>query len=814
MKIIKLSFGLIFFSLTSLALFAQDSQKLLKQALKYEENKDYSRAIPFFREVLMYDNLVDAKKGLANCYRNLKDYPSAEYWYKVMLNINPGEPEYLFHYANMLKNNGDCESDKKYFKEYAKFDEKGLDFIKSCDDLSDYKKDEDKYLTYKVSVNSKNAEFGPVYYEDGIVYTGGGLSSSFGGYYTDLFFTKPIGQYEYKAPVKLKGKVNSDYHDGPVSFNAFGDEIWVTRTGNETIKDKKSKEMKRNLKIVKLTMKNDKWDDETEFKHNNPNYSVAHPSLSDNGKTLFFISDMPGGMGGTDIYVSYLQNGSWSEPQNLGPTINTLGNELFPFTHIDGTLYFSSDGHAGLGGLDIFYSTFLGDSWKKPTNYGSPVNSTGDDITFITSLDNSTGYFASNRYGGKGSDDLYYFERKDRIIAETAPAVADEPLDDVDVSLSNGISINEQLGINKIKFEYKKSNLKSETYQELLKVVQYLSDYPDSKILIESHTDSRELVQTNMQISNERAENIKEILLGTGIEKNRVEAQGFGESLLVNDCADGIKCSDNKHEQNDRIEFKLLNAFGEEEKFGDEPEDSEFLNLGSSKKKSGKDNESLQILKKQHKKEKTDAKKLAKEEKAAKKAQAAADKLANPEKEKEEKPKKEKKEKKEKPLKEKKEKKEKPVKKEKDKKKRTKDNDLLTPEEKKQQKAEKKKNNVLTKPKPVKETEEETFKPMSVPVFSVSDQKQGITYKIHIGPQRDLSIEDQTYIQDLKIPSIIQQKGKKELLILGAFTSIKDSEKVLNYLEHNGINKSKIIVYQDGVATKASIKELKEKGLR
>ena len=803
MKIIKLSFGLIFFSLISLALCAQDSQKLLKQAIKYEENKDYARAIPIFREVLMYDNLVDAKKGLANCYRSLRDYPRAEYWYKIMLNINPGEPEYLFHYANMLKNNGDCESAKKYFKEYAKIDEKGLDFIKSCDDLSDFKKDEDKYLTYKLTVNTKNAELGPVFYEDGIVYTGGGLSNSYGGNYTDLYFTKPIGQYEYKTPVKLKGKVNSDYHDGPASFNAFGDEIWITRTGNETIKDKKSKEMKRNLKIVKLTMKNDKWEEKTEFKHNNPNYSVAHPSLSDNGKTLFFVSDMPGGMGGTDIYVSYLQNGNWTEPQNLGPTINTLGNELFPFTHIDGTLYFSSDGHAGLGGLDIFYSNFSGNSWKKPTNYGSPINSTGDDITFIASLDNNTGYFASNRYGGKGSDDLYYFERKDRVIAETAPAVANTPLDDdIDVSMSNGISINEQLNINKIKFDHKKSNLKSETYQELLKVVQYLSDYPDSKIMIESHTDSRELVQTNMQVSTERAENIKEFLLGAGIEKNRVEAKGFGESLLINDCADGIKCSDNKHEQNDRIEFKLLNAFGDEEKFGDEPEDSEFLNLGSPKKQSGKENASLQILKKQHKKEKADAKRLAKEEKAAKKAQAAADKLQNTEKEK--------KQKKEKP--EEKKKKEKPAKEEKDKKKRTKDNDLLTAEEKEQQKEEKKKDNVLKKPKPTKE--KEVFKPMSVPEFSVSDKKQGFTYKIHIGPHKGLSIEEQTYIQDLKIPSIIQQKGKKELLILGAFTSIKDSEKVLNYLEHNGISKSKIIVYQDGVATKASLKELKEKGLR
>ncbi len=775
--------GGLFWSLTSLA---QDLDRLLERAEQIVENGSPQEAIPLYREILTYNNSFEAKKGLATCYRMVNSNKKAEYWYKILLDKSPGNPDFQFYYAQLLQKNGNCDEAKKWFKEFGKTDERGLEFAAACEDLSEFTKNEDKYILLQMPFNTDLAEFGPTFFKDGIVFTGGGPVEGNNASiekYTDLYFAKRLSRDEYERPVKLRGKINGDFHDGPASFSPLEDEVWFTRTSS--IKIKKSEEIRRNLTIWKAQLVDNKWGKVKEFPYNNPNYSVAHPSISKDGSRLYFISDMPDGEGGTDIYVSYLRDTTWSEPVNLGKEINTRGNELFPFIHPDGTLYFASDGHPGLGGVDIFYSKEENREWQKPINFGSPVNSAGDDITFVIDDYKNTGYFASNRYGGLGGDDLYYFELKvpnpipttasTQSYNETASNSKD-PLPELSTSappklaLMPGKIINESLEISNIEFEYKKSVLTPQAYTELQKLIGYLNENPESGLIIESHTDSREGKTTNQLLSDERAKNIYNFLVAMKISPERMFAQGYGEAYLLNDCDDNKNCSEEKHLVNDRIVFKINTNSDEETKFGDEPEDSEFIEFGTTLEKPNP----ITTKKEKVKKEKT---KKEKEDKV-------------------EKPKKEKEGKVEKPKKEKENKRErtKPINKE--------------PKEKKEKEKTKKEKEPKQSDDSIVELEEELPPP---PKAKEVKSEKGMTYRIHTGPYKNVSIDLQQAIQELKLTPKIQLKGAKEIIILGPFDTIAKSEEIKSYFEKRGF-KSKIVPYYNGEPKKISIQQLKKDG--
>jgi outer membrane protein OmpA-like peptidoglycan-associated protein len=388
------------------------------------------------------------------------------------------------------------------------------------------------------------------------------------------------------------------------------------------------------LKIYRAKKIDSVWSEIEELPFNSDTYSVAHPALSPDGKTLFFASDMPGTYGFSDIFkVAINEDGTFSTPENLGPEVNTEARETFPFIDSEGVLYFASDGQPGLGGLDLFGvpTDRLGKN-TKVLNLGSPVNSPMDDFTYIIDGETRRGYFSSNREGGLGGDDIYGFIENERlnfdciqeingtvrdkvtneilagatvrVIDETNsevistltdtegkyqltincdegnfirgsrqgyvpsevflspsdgnPQVVDLYLDPESLSAGFGSDLAKLLQLSTIYFDFDKYAIRPDAELELQKVIAALEKYPSLKIKANSHTDSRGPDAYNLYLSQKRAEATMNYMISKGISADRLQAEGYGETQLVNACDDGVRCSDADHEKNRRSEFIIF----------------------------------------------------------------------------------------------------------------------------------------------------------------------------------------------------------------------------------------------------------------
>ncbi len=262
-------------------------------------------------------------------------------------------------------------------------------------------------------------EFAPIYYKGDIVFCSNRKNTIFIDYtdekenlpLLDIFLVEEIGKNEWADPELFTKDIRTHFNEGPATFNNRGSEIYFTRNNDVTKKignaiDKKDKNP-LGIYYSKFSRREGKWSVPTPFKYNNPKYNFAHPALSEDGNSLYFVSDMDGGYGGTDLYVCEMENGSWGPPQNLGPNINTEGNEYFPFIHSTGRLYFSSDEHESIGRLDIFYSEKVNGEWHKPIHMDPPINSRYNDFGLIIDAFKKSGMFCSDRQ--RTSDDIYTF---------------------------------------------------------------------------------------------------------------------------------------------------------------------------------------------------------------------------------------------------------------------------------------------------------------------------------------------------------------------------------------------------------------------
>lgn len=391
---------------------AQKDTKM--QADKAYDHLSYLKAADLYQQ-LEEGNLDEvAKLKLADSYRLNGDTESAEYWYTQAVNEG-SNPEDMLHYAQVLQSNGKCEMALSWYTQFQGL--MGLSHplprakITDCASLVFLPKQQVS-VTNARQLNSGHLDYSPVAYKEGIVFTSTRGKGKEGiedqwtkDNFSDLFFAKKIGNQSFSAVEILEGAINGNFHDGTATFNKVGTKMYFSRNSD----DGKNSQDIVDLKIYSAELVNNKWENVTELPFNHEEYSTCHPTLSADGNTLYFSSNRLGGFGGMDLYKSTRSGTHWSVPENLGEEINTAGNEIFPFVDNNGVLFFASNGLSGIGGLDIYQTQMVNGLWKPAENLGEPINSAKDDFGYCQLTNGEEGYFTSNRIGGFGGDDIYYW---------------------------------------------------------------------------------------------------------------------------------------------------------------------------------------------------------------------------------------------------------------------------------------------------------------------------------------------------------------------------------------------------------------------
>ncbi|KAB7732087.1 OmpA family protein [Rudanella paleaurantiibacter] len=789
---------------------------LLRQADRMVSWKAYGRAIDIYTQLLAdtegplnAPQRTAATVGLANAYRLVGDNTKAEKYYRDWLARVPAterRPQPVLQLAQTLAANGKFKEAEGFYEEYNQLldAQKARRAAEVTTEAGQRSRSSQpvQYRLESLELNTKNEEFSPMYYRNGLVYVAGSKGGSAietagsggGSGYLDLLYIpnrndilastiigpdgsevkadnprnrrrNRVGEDAYTRPTSNDSKtvpsfsggiraseglgydarpvsaaqqfsksLNTRYHEGPATFYADGSRIIFTRNNYNDGKARKSAEGVNKLKLYTAEQQNGAWVNVEEMPFNSDEYSVGHPTLTRDGRTLYFASDMPGGQGGSDIYVTQYQNGRWSKPVNLGTTVNSKGNELFPFVDEAGNLYFASDGKRGLGGLDIFMATMAGTAPQTVEHLDAPINSPQDDFGLITDANRQSGYFSTNRRNG--SDDIMRFVRQSSLYAcrdltiRLYDADTDQPLDSVQVDVvgrteggedqqlitdKNGLvrlclqgdsefrfvssrdgyvsstvgfstqgltddqpsrleiglskptlmidtvytavpgsaadmanltrsrirgivaterdqrpiegvtvtlrnecdksvqsvvtgpdgvyvfdltegcdytlvtrkptygtstkkikklpkkskpkqveadvrmfSVGDVVTLDNIYYDLDKSTIRSDAARELDKLVSTMRRYPSLVIEVRSHTDSKGDAGYNRELSTRRARSVADYLVSKGISRKRITARGYGESMLLNNCTDGVICTDDEHQRNRRTEFKVL----------------------------------------------------------------------------------------------------------------------------------------------------------------------------------------------------------------------------------------------------------------
>lgn len=399
------------------------------------QNKDTKRAdkhfnrFEFVEAAEEYSKLVEDGKGdsyvygqLAESYYNVFNTEEAERWYAKALESSDS-PEMIFKYSQMLKANGKYEASNVQMARFAEMrpsDDRAIAYKKNPDYLPKILEKGKKFNIQNMGFNSKYSDFGGTL-QDGKLYITSARNTSRRTYgwneepFLDIYEMSKNADGTYLAAALVEDKVNTKYHEGVVSFSPDGNTMYFSRESffeKMYEKDSITKNRYSVLQLFKATKEGDKWSNVEGFAINSENYSVKNPSVSADGKTLYFASNMPGGYGLFDIYkASINDDGTLGEAENLGQKVNTQGQEMFPYISSNGTLYFSSNGHLGLGNLDVFHTKEIDGKMAPVRNIGVPINSNADDFAFRLDEESGEGFVSSNREGGVGSDDIYAIKK-------------------------------------------------------------------------------------------------------------------------------------------------------------------------------------------------------------------------------------------------------------------------------------------------------------------------------------------------------------------------------------------------------------------
>lgn len=563
----------------------------------------YSEAIDLYKSDL--DKISDKKElgntfmKIANCYRFIGNARQAEGFYQKAIMRECQDPKAYLYYADMLRMGEKYDLAIENYNKYKaivpndKLAEVG---IQSCNLAKTWKETPSGYeLVNMRGINSKFCEFSPAYASadytmmyftssrEGVV--GGKKSAVTGEYFSDVFSTERNAQGVWSKPQPLDETINTQYEEGSCSLSSDYNTLFFTRC-------MVSKRNKLGCQIFSAKRAEQGWLTPEEIKVTDDSLVIAHPAISVDGTILYFVSDLPGGMGGMDIWkmTRASSSGEFGEPVNLGPSINTPADEMFPYSHPDGSLYFSSEGHAGMGGLDIFKAVENNGQWTVE-NMRYPMNSPADDFGIVFEKDREAGYFSSRRQGGRGADDLYLFYLPP-IIYNMIGVVTDdktsEPIADATVKLvgsdgmiataqsaadgsykfglnpnvdyvviaskkgylnnkgkesTRGLSKSQdfELGIAltstakpieipNIFYDYDKWELRPESQAALDMLVEILNDNPTITIELASHTDDRGSLDYNYELSQKRAQSVVNYLIQKGVATARLKAKGYAQT--------------------------------------------------------------------------------------------------------------------------------------------------------------------------------------------------------------------------------------------------------------------------------------------
>lgn len=622
----KKSYTAFLFAL-SLTFSMTAQNKKTKKADQLYERLEYADAATAYEKLVKKghaDNYVYAQLG--NSYYYMNASKEAEKNYRKAVASKSADAQTIYRYAQVLKRNGKVQEFQQWMENYARMnptDSRSKAFLNNPNYLQELLNSEPEYTADVLSgVNSGYSDFGGFVYEDAFYFASSRNTKrkSYGWNdqpYLDIYKAQIVGE-SIQDPQLLKGDVNTKYHESSVSISPDGKRMYFDRNDYYRGKYKKGSDGVNQIHIYYAENVNGEWKDVQKAPFNDRNYSTGHPSVSPDGKWLYFSSDREGSVGDSDIYrVAINSDGSFGEPERLSSTINTEGKEVFPFIAKDGTLYFSSDGHPGMGGLDVFYAKAQGDSFGSVHNMGPAVNSSADDFAFHYDTERNKGFVSSDR-SGNSSDNIYGVELIEVCESVIAVYIKDsktrEVLSNANVRLfdsnhnhletkssdSNGqvkfdadcdtdyfveashddyednaitfaiqqeavveddllldrIIVEDRIVINPIHFDFDKSDIKPEAALELDHVVAVMKKHENMIIKVEAHTDSQGSSEYNKGLSERRAQSTVAYIVSQGIDAGRISGEGFGDTKPEIDC--GGNCSEEDHEINRRSEFIIL----------------------------------------------------------------------------------------------------------------------------------------------------------------------------------------------------------------------------------------------------------------
>lgn len=537
---------------------------------------------------------------IAECYRIIGESKKAEVWYRKVINRDLQDPIIFLRYGEMLmssENYAEAAEQFKRYKELVPDDPRGETGLRSCQLAVQWIENPTNYVVEEMRFfNSRQRDFSPAFSEDDYftvlfasnrdAATGKAIHGATGENFTDIFISRMDRKGKWSVPVPIGGDLSSEYDDGTPNVSHDFNTLYFTRCP-------KGKNEKLGCQIFFATRKGFDWSKPQKIKIADDSIVVAHPAISPDNLTLYFVSDMPGGFGGKDIWKISRENegAEWGLPKNLGDDINTPGDEMFPYVHFDGALYFSSDGHTGLGGLDIYKAVQMESGRWSVENMRAPINSSSDDFGIVFEHETERGFFSSNRKG-RGNDEIYSFylpplvfnisgivrdEKTNQVLqGATVKSIGSDGItletitgdegtfrfslnpntDYVFVASHDGYlsgkekestkelekstdfrtiiylaAIDQVIELPNIFYDFARWDLRPESMVSLDKLVETLNDNPNVTIELMSHTDSRGTDEDNMILSQRRAQSVVDYLISKGIAPERLQAKGYGESV-------------------------------------------------------------------------------------------------------------------------------------------------------------------------------------------------------------------------------------------------------------------------------------------